>query len=205
MNADAILFDIGNVLLKFDFLPAARKLMEKNGLTEPPDREQVIAIKNRYEGGLLSRTEFLREVRPHFRDEGPEEEFIRIWADIFEPNAPMVALVEQLHGKLPLYLLSNIGCIHREFIFGNYTFFRRFDGGVYSYEEAVSKPSPEIYQRAIRRFGLDPARTIYIDDLPANIEAGEQAGFVALPYDFNRHGEFEARFSQRLGPRQPEG
>jgi len=191
MKPEAIVFDIGNVLLEFDYLVAARRLIEKNRLAEPPDRETVIEIKNLYEAGKISRADFLSQVRPHFRDTGPEEEFVRIWADIFEPNTPMIEFVESVAGKIPLYLMSNIGCIHHEFIFDTYPFFQHFDDGIYSYQERLSKPDPAIYQRLITRFDLTPANTLYIDDLPANIDAGNHAGLQSILYNHKNHQAFQ--------------
>jgi len=203
MKPDAIVFDIGNVILKFDYLVAARRLMEKNRLAEPPERETVMEIKNRYEGGLMSRTEFLERVRPMFRDLGPEEDFVAIWADIFELNEPMAAFIRQAADQTPLYLLSNIGCIHHEFIFDTYPVFQQFRGGVFSYQEGISKPSAEIYTRLLDRFSLNPKSTLYIDDLPANIEAGNAAGLQSLLYDHRNHDAFEESVSKIPHVRQP--
>ena len=73
---DAVIFDIGNVLLKFDYLVAAHRLMKHNGLTELPDRAPIVAAKELLEGGRIDRAEFLRRVRPEFSHAGTDEEFV---------------------------------------------------------------------------------------------------------------------------------
>lgn len=190
MTVQAVVFDIGNVLLKFDYYIAARRLAERNKLSELPAREPIVEVKQRYEGGQISRWEFLASVMPAFRDPGPPEEFVAIWQDIFEPNTPMVDFARSLHGRIPLYLLSNIGCIHREFIFERYPFFGLFQGGVYSYEEKSLKPERRIFEVAIQRYALDPSRTLYIDDLEPNIAQAQDLGFFAIQYDHTRHDDF---------------
>lgn len=185
---DAVIFDIGNVLLKFDYLVAAHRLMAHNGLAELPDRAPIVAAKELLEGGRIDRAEFLRLVRPEFAHAGTDEEFVAMWEDIFEENRPMTRLAVALaaHG-VPTFLLSNISCIHHDFIFRTYPVFRTFRDGVFSYRAGALKPDPRIYEIALAQFGIDPARTLFIDDLAPNIAAAEAFGLHGLVYDHHNH------------------
>lgn len=49
---------------------------------------------------------------------------------------------------------------------------------VVSGEVGLVKPDPAIFELARDRFSLDPVRTLFVDDLPANVEAAERLGFV---------------------------
>lgn len=200
MKIQAVIFDIGNVLLKFDYYVAAHRLMTKNHLSELPDREWVVAAKHQLEGGQIDRARFLSLVRPHFQDEGTDEEFLRIWEDIFEENTPMIDLATTLSKTLPTYLLSNISCIHHDYIFATYPFFQSFTDGVFSYQTGSLKPDPAIYQTAIRQFGIDPTTTVFLDDMPENIVTASELGFHAIRYDFHEHAVAEAQL-QALGVR----
>ncbi|MCF2572446.1 HAD family hydrolase [Brevibacterium sp. UCMA 11754] len=51
---------------------------------------------------------------------------------------------------------------------------------VVSGREKLIKPDPEIFHVLSRRFDLVPERTVFVDDLPANIDAAEQLGFIGL-------------------------
>jgi FMN phosphatase YigB (HAD superfamily) len=185
---DAVIFDIGNVLLKFDYMVAARRLMAHNGLTEVPDREPIVAAKEALEGGRIQRAEFLQLVRPEFSHTGSDEEFLAMWEDIFEENVPMTRFAIGLAARgVPTFLLSNISCIHHDFIFSRYPVFATFRDGVFSYRAGALKPEPRIYEIAIAQFGIDPARTLFIDDLAANIAAAEQLGLRGLVYDHHDH------------------
>jgi len=193
---EACIFDIGNVLLKFDYLIAAHRLVEKNGLPGLPDREPVIAAKAELECGRIQRAEFLRRVRPHFGDHGADDSpFLRIWEDIFEINEPMAAFARRLSERLPTYLLSNISCIHREFIFRHHAMFQSFRNGVYSYEAGAMKPDPAIFHIATKSFGIDPQTTAFIDDMPENVETARSLGFQAILYDHRDHPSFEQTFA----------
>ncbi len=63
-----------------------------------------------------------------------------------------------------------------------YGILRRFAGVVVSGAERLLKPDPAIFRLACRRFGLDPAATVFVDDSPANVAAAARVGLAALPF-----------------------
>ncbi|BDM22385.1 hypothetical protein KMS_R21420 [Pseudomonas sp. LRP2-20] len=44
------------------------------------------------------------------------------------------------------------------------------------------KPEPEIFQLLLRRYGLDPSRTLFIDDVQKNVDAAKEQGMQALRF-----------------------
>jgi len=184
----AFLFDIGNVLLKFDFTATLRAVAAHS---EVHDETEVLAaidrVKLSYEDGQIDRAAFLRGVFDVLRYQGTEAQFIAAWEDIFTPNEPMFALVGQLAQTHPLYLLSNTSDIHRDYIFRTYEVFRNFTAGTYSYSARTSKPGPAIFELACREHSLEPAATFFIDDLLPNIETARSLGFVVHHYHLDRH------------------
>lgn len=189
---EAVIFDIGNVLLKFDYMVAARRLMALNGVIELPDREPIVEAKAALERGEIDRAEFLRLVRPAFAHQGSDEDFLAIWEDIFEENEPMTQLAVHLaEGGIPIYLLSNISCIHHEYAFRRYPAFQSFRDGVFSYKVGALKPESRIYEIAIAQFGVEPGRALFIDDLEENIAAARALGLQGLVYDHRDHGAVE--------------
>jgi putative hydrolase of the HAD superfamily len=183
----AIIFDIGNVILRFDFNHALRKLTHHDVPAAKAMIDLLEPVKLAYEGGRMSRADFLKQARAILSFAGTDEEFVAAWEDIFTENWPMIELVDRLHERLPLYLLSNTSDIHRDFCFRRFPVFQRFRAGVYSFEAKVSKPEPEIYRLAERHFGVNPAETLFIDDLSANIESARSCGFLAHHYHHDRH------------------
>jgi putative hydrolase of the HAD superfamily len=188
MPIRAFLFDIGNVLLKFDFSKALRAVAAHSQVTNETEALGLIdRIKAAYEDGQIDRVTFLRSVFDVLKYRGTEATFIAAWEDIFEPNEPMVALVEQLAVRYPLYLLSNTNDIHRDYFLRQYSFFRHFKGGTYSYIAHASKPGREIYEIACRDHGLTPAETFFIDDLLPNVETARGLGFQTHHYHADQH------------------
>lgn len=193
---DAVIFDIGNVLLTFDYFIAERALVSHTGIETPPSVEDLHPHRLDHETGRSTREDFIRIVRNAFAHDGPEDHFMDLWTRIFQVNEPMVGWARSLHGKTPLYLLSNIGCIHHDHIFEEYEFFRSlFRDGIYSYKAGVMKPEARIFELAKSQFGVDPTRTLYIDDLDENVRGAESVGFVGHHYDPAKHHLFEQRVS----------
>ena len=182
MKVEAAIFDIGNVLLLFDYMKAANRLAQKNGLSRLPDRAHITALCHEFERGHTTRAQFLASVRPEFNDAGDEGGFVAIWEDIFEENLPMMALARNLSLKVPVFLISNVGEIHHQFILRKYDFFSIFRDGIYSYRVGLMKPEPAVFELAKSQFGVNPSTTLYFDDILENCEAAGKVGFTALHY-----------------------
>ena len=190
MKPEAFIFDIGNVLVRFDHgrAIAAFELMG----ADLSDRAALEDLAARYERGEVGRPAFLQDLRVILRHTGDDEAAAKAWQEIFEPNVPMWDLVEKLHAEFPLYLLSNTNCLHHDYLLREYAVFGKFSDGVYSYRAKLAKPDRAIFELAVRQFGVDPRRTIYLDDLTANVEAARGAGLRAFCYRPDAHDDLIA-------------
>jgi putative hydrolase of the HAD superfamily len=189
----AFLFDIGNVILRFDFHIALRKLAEHSDSSDATELlTRLEPVKFMLEDGQIDRAAFLRGAIDALRYRGTATEFVRAFEDIFDENKPMSELIGKLSATRPLYLLSNTNDIHVDFFQRQYSVFQHFRGGVYSHQARASKPNPEIYRIACRQLGLAPETTFFIDDLLPNIETARNLGFQTHHYHHERHGELLA-------------
>lgn len=198
MSVPAFVSDVGKVLIDFDFASAARRLAEKC----PHPAETVLTlfdgIKGPYEDGRINDEEFVREGMRLTGFTGTAEEFIAIWCEIFTENEPMKASLAALAGRVPMYLLSNTSGLHKDYFWRTYSIFQPFSGGVYSHEARCSKPGEAIFRHTIGKFGIDPARTFYVDDLLPNIETAARLGFQTFHYSLAKHRQFEAELAEWL-------
>jgi HAD superfamily hydrolase (TIGR01509 family) len=194
----AFVFDIGNVILRFDFTLALDRLRQHRGGETAEVLHQIEPVKVAYESGAITRPEFLQRIGVVIRHTGTHRELVAAWEDIFTENEPMIALIEQLHGRFPLYLLSNTSDLHVEYMLRTYPVFSRFDDAVYSHVAKCLKPGREIFRIAIRQFGITPEATVYVDDLAPNVATAAELGFAAILYDHANHGALLAELS-RLG------
>lgn len=195
----AFLFDIGNVIIHFDFGKAAHRLAPLCDVAPEEALRRVSALTPPLERGELTPEEFVSEASDRIGFSGSPEEFLRAFEDIFELNIPVVDLIHRLQGEgFPLHLLSNTNGIHVPFFESEYPVFEAFSGRIYSHEVGVMKPHPEIYQKAIEILDIDPSTTVYLDDLPENCEAGRKAGFLSLVYQKSCHEKIVAEIDSLL-------
>jgi 2-haloacid dehalogenase len=92
-------------------------------------------------------------------------------------------IVDELHAHgVPQYGLTNMPHEAWPAIRDAWPVLAGLDGVVVSGTERMAKPDPAIFALAVERFGLDPARTVFVDDVARNAEAAEACGFRALVF-----------------------
>lgn len=200
------LFDIGKVLLDFDFENSLRRLLPSDVSPAEVDARlaDMLERKDDFEGGRIPREDYIPWALGILGHDIGEQRFIGAWRNIFTPNQPMWDVVERLRADgHRLILFSNTNAIHCPWIFENYDIFRNFEAGVLSFEVGSIKPEEAIYSHAIETHGLVPAETLYIDDLPANIETGRRLGFRTHLYDLRDHAAFESWLASEMDRATP--
>ncbi|MFT5906705.1 MAG: FMN phosphatase YigB (HAD superfamily) [Cryomorphaceae bacterium] len=180
------LFDIGNVLLAFDFLPALNSL--KGPAPDPDAIEKIISAKDDFEAGETPLDEYIILVRELLDFHGSEAELFTAWNSIFTeiPETFQLALSLKERGHR-LILFSNINPIHAPYCIQTHKLLERFDHAVFSYEIGAVKPYDNFFTRAFEKHQIIPEETIYIDDLPENIAAGKRHGLISFCYDYRKH------------------
>jgi len=81
-----------------------------------------------------------------------------------------------------LYFLSNMPEPYARALEQSHAFIKDFDGGIFSGDVQHIKPEPEIYQLLQTRYALEPARTVFIDDLLGNVQAAHAQGWHGIHF-----------------------
>ena len=184
---EAIIFDIGNVLLRFDFSVFARRVApfssakseQFDGLLEP--------LKIQLESGRINGDTFLEKAARSIGFSGDPSLLRSAWQEIFTPIEATHALVERLHNQCPLFLLSNTNDLHAAYFLARYPVFGRFRNAVYSHECGLMKPDASIYRHALEKFNLRSEQVFFIDDLYPNVEAARASGWRTHHYREDSH------------------
>ena len=186
-----ILFDMGNVLIRFD-----RKLfLDRLDLCDA-DKElllrEVFASVDwaHMDRGTKTEAEALESMRERLpqRLHGAAEMLTYHWDEPMIPIDGMYELIEELKAKgYGIYLLSNASIRQHDYwprIAASWF----FDGKLISADEHVVKPQPEIYRLCMERFGLKAEETFFVDDVAANIEGALWCGMAGAVFygDTNR-------------------
>ena len=106
------------------------------------------------------------------------------------PIQDTVALLRQLRarrlegrGITGLYYLSNMPESYARVLEERHDFLQWFDGGIFSGDVKVIKPDPVIYQLLQSRYALEPANTLFIDDLKSNVNVALALGWQGIHFE----------------------
>ena len=183
MIPSTVVFDLGKVLLDFDYSIAGRRVAAQANLPAA-DVQKFLdhsPLLYRFETGLMSQQDFFEAVRQQTGFRGSFGEFAGFFADIFWEIPPMV----ELHAKLgrqgiPTYIFSNTNELAMEHINRHFPFMKDFDAHILSYEVGAMKPDPKIYETLEKTSGKRGAEILYLDDRPENVAAGAARGWQVI-------------------------
>ncbi len=180
---EVIVFDLGKVLVDFDYSIASRKIAA-HGKVPAAAVQQFIdhsALLFRFETGSIDRRQFYEAICQITGYTGSLEEFSCFFADIFTPIAEMVALHARLREqRVPTAIFSNTNDLAIGHIRRNFTFFAHFDAYVLSYEHGAMKPDARLYQEVERVTRRQGEQIGYLDDRLENAQAGAARGWQVI-------------------------
>jgi len=179
-----IVFDLGNVLFKFDPDEILDNLF-KDSVIKSKLKEAVFktSIWKELDRGTLS----FEEAKKIFNEKNPtiKEEIdllLKEWKNYLHPINENIEILSKLKEKNKLFVLSNFHDDAFNYIRERYSFFDIFDGMVVSYKEKLLKPEKEIYLLLLKRYNLNPEETFFVDDMVENIKAAEELGIKGILY-----------------------
>lgn len=189
---DAVAFDVGNVLVEWN-----PRLLYRTLFDDPAAMEWFLAnvCTESWNAALDAGQPFAEGVAELSRAWPAYAELIACydtrWTEMLgRPHADTVALMLGLQrGGYGVYGLTNFATEKFAIARQLHPFLDAFAGVVVSGDEGCVKPDPRIYRLLCERYGLAPARTVFVDDRPANVETAIAEGFIGLVY----HGPSQLR------------
>lgn len=183
---DAVVFDLGGVLIEWDPRHLYRKLFPGDEAAMERFLAEVCTHDwNRCQDAGRSFAEGARLLKAEHPDKA---ELIDTYGARFDemmagPIDGAVEVLAELRDRdTPLYGLTNFSAETYPAAFERFGFLRWFRGILVSGEVKLIKPDPRIYELLIERFGLDPRRTVYIDDVEANVAAARPFGIHTIRF-----------------------
>ncbi len=191
-----IVFDFGAVLFTWRPAELLRHHFPERAASKAlaADLARVVfshADWHQFDRGVLSMIEVV--TRTAARLDLDPDTLMRLADSIPDHLLPMpatLALLAQLHSlreqqgnATKLYFLSNMPAPYARALVQRHAFIQCFDGGIFSSDVALIKPEAEIYALLERRYILAPARTIFIDDNAANVQAAQARGWQGIQFE----------------------
>jgi putative hydrolase of the HAD superfamily len=180
-----VVFDIGNVLVKWSPLEIVRRTFGDNC----NDTKLV---------QLIFKSDLWRQLNIGYLTEKKASEeycqalqFDRSQVDLLFHHIKdsqdlidgMVELVKRLNKSgYPIFALTDNVKEIVAYLRNRYSFWQYFQGAIVSAEVKCLKPNSEIFFHLLNQFELEAPETVFIDDYPSNIKGAREMGFVALEF-----------------------
>ena len=185
-NIKVIFFDIGGVLLHIHPDKMISHISDITGITYEkvkssfPEKGHDI-----YEKGQMTNQEWFQTFKsalPH--NSGlMETEFWDAWAMILGEESKVIDILLELKKYYKIWLLSNTNPKHiQDELDNKYVFPKLVDGAIYSYDVGLRKPDKSIYIKACELAKVNPAESVFIDDLIENIDGAKKVGIKGIHY-----------------------
>ena len=179
----AIVFDLGNVLIPFDY----NILIEKINAIESGLGNKFIeyyrsnySIHRNFERGFISEDEFVSKMLNVLENRIDANTFCNYYANIFRVNEDVASLLPILKNNYKIFLLSNTDSIHQKYGWQKYDFLKHFDKLILSHEVGAVKPAGKIYRAVEEASGYPSEEHIFIDDIEEYVEAAKNLGWDGI-------------------------
>jgi len=182
--ADALLFDLGRVVLDIDFNKtlscwAGHAGCEPAQLVTRFVRDEIY---HRHETGEISDAEYFAALRSSLGVELSDAQFLEGWNKIFAGEMPgIAALLKRAAQRLPIYAFSNTNGAHVEHFSQTYAaVLGHFREIFLSSRMGLRKPDAAAYDHVVKAIGAPAERIVFFDDLAENIEGARARGLTAV-------------------------
>ena len=181
---DAVLFDLGNVLVGWDPYAAFDGVLNRAQVDEFFDDINFVARNHQADAGTP-----WAEVREAVATEHPQhvaslDRYVTCFASTLAGPVPGTSEIvdELLALAVPVFGLTNWSAELFHLAVPAVPAIGRLHGIVVSGHEGLAKPDPAIFELTARRFALEPARTVFVDDSAANVDAAAALGFWTVHF-----------------------
>lgn len=185
MKPEAVIFDIGNVLIEWNPERFYDSIMPR------AERERMFAEVDLHGmNDAIDRGARFRETIYDWADRHPVwSDKIRLWYDNWiDMASPVIGhsvkLQRNLRAKnIPVFALTNFGRYSFDYALTQYDFLAEFDRHFVSGHLEVIKPDPRIYQMVEDACAIAPARLLFTDDRADNIAVADARGWQTHHFD----------------------
>lgn len=189
-SKEAIIFDLGGVLLNLDY-DLTEKAFISLGMVnfgESYSQLQQVQLFDHYETGQISSFHFVNRLLDLLPPGTTANQVVHAWdAMILDFPVERLQFLEDLSGKYRLFLLSNTNDLHIDAVrrslekaVGHRNLEQYFEKTYFSSAIGMRKPDSKVFEFVCSENNLDTSKTIFIDDSPQHVEGAKLAGIEAI-------------------------
>ena len=182
--ADALLFDLGRVVIDIDFTKALSCWAGHAGCTPSEIAARFVRDEayRRHEVGGISDAEYFATLRAALGIGISDDAFLEGWNSIFAGEMPGIApLLARAGARIPLYAFSNTNRPHVAHFSSLYAdILAHFKTVFLSSTIGLRKPDAAAYDHVVKAIGVPAGRIVFFDDLAENIEGARASGLKAV-------------------------
>ena len=183
-TADALLFDLGRVVIDIDFERTVARWADHAGCS-PAELAARFSRDDVYQGherGEIDDAEFFGRVRAALGIELSDTELLDGWNATFIGEMPGIApLLARAARRVPLYALSNTNPAHAAHFSQHFAeLLGQFREVFLSSSIGLRKPDAAAFDHVVNAIGVTPERIVFFDDLIENIEGARACGLMAV-------------------------
>jgi glucose-1-phosphatase len=202
----AIIFDLGKVIVSFDFDRGFQIISQFCDYEIGEIREKILTSTELglYETGKLSSREFFEQIKQTLDLRATQEQFFEAWNGIFDDQTILPEnLFAALSKEYKLVVLSDTSPEHIGYLRKNLALFKYFDEFVFSYEVGEMKPAAKMFETAVEKANCAASECLFVDDKLINVEGAIACGLEAV--QFLSAEQFMEELKSRTERRRPAG
>ena len=184
IGTQALLFDLGGVVLDIDFNRAFEHWLPISGLTlaEIKTAFQFDLPYQQHERGEISADAYFAHLRRVLRLQGDETRILQGWNAIFKGEITLTRrLVEAARAHFPCYAFTNSNTAHQAAWSARFpALLQAFDTVFVSSEIGCRKPEPRAFEFIGQTLGLPLGSIMFFDDTLENVHGAVRAGLQAV-------------------------
>lgn len=178
-----IIFDIGGVLVDVKIKSFLQQFVKEAGLSKESLYSMIILGEEweKFEKGMITEEELKDKIEnDHGIDPSLMDKMAGDWRSSIKSIPETISIVKKLMGRYKLFALSNVDENTTKSCFNRFDFQKLFDEVILSFKVHMRKPDPEIYEYALKRMGLKPEETVFIDNYPPNLPTAKEMGIHTI-------------------------
>jgi len=183
-SADALLFDLGRVVIDIDFNRAFSRWAAHACCDQKLIRERFRydTVHKRHERGEIDSQQFFANLRASLGIDISDAQLLDGWNSIHVGEMPGVSeLLDKAAESFPLYAFTNSNREHQLY------WSKQFSGILTNFREiyvsstiGFRKPEAESYDHVVRAIGVSADRIVFFDDVLENVEGARARGLQAV-------------------------